>query len=182
MQLQISADVVRRRRVLTALILIVGIICVNGVSVKAAKTVRGADTKDQAFKQYFKALNNRDGKGFVYITCTSHLEKSLDLLTADQMSNNYVEYIQNFMDMSPYSYKGIKKAKYKKISDKQKGKYDKILRRLPKASKYKLDLKGAYSVKIKYKGKASSERSWGNYESVLILYKSEGRWFVLDVD
>lgn len=50
MRLQISADVVRRKRFLTVLILIVGMICVNGVSVKAAKTVRGAATKDQAFK------------------------------------------------------------------------------------------------------------------------------------
>lgn len=181
MQLHIFTSV-SGKRFLMALILIVGMSCVNGVPAKAAKTVRGAATKDQAFKKYFKTLNNRDGKGFVYITCTSGLEQSLDLLTADQTSDTYVGYIQNFMDKSPYSYKEIKKGKYKKISSKQKGKYEKTLRRLPKASENKPDLKGAYSVKIKYKGKASSESKWGKYESVLILYKSAGRWFVLDVD
>lgn len=181
MRFHMFADVVRGKRFLMALMLIAGLSFVNSAPIRADQAVRGAATKNQALKKYFQTLNDLDGKGFVYVTCTPDLEKSLDLMMAGT-SDSYIQYVQGFMNESSYAYTGIKKAKYKKISAKQKARYDKILGQMKKGSKYKLDLSGAYSVKIKYKGKASSERSWRNYKSVLILYKSEGRWFVLDVD
>lgn len=174
-----------KKRLPLMLVMIMSIVLVYGAPVKAkeasTKVIRGASTRNQAVKKYFKTLNDFDGKGFIRITCPVGLEKSLDKLVSG-INNSYKEYIQEYMDEHLYTYKNIKKGKYKRISKKLKKKYTKMLNNLPKAPNRKINLKNAYSVRIRYKCKSSFETGWQRYESVLILYKKSGRWYVLDID
>ena len=148
----------------------------------------GALTMKGAVNSYFKAQQKMDGKAYVNATLSPSMLKAIK--ESEDMSKKEIieEYDDNFEEMHELYqdwYDEDYKVKYKNIKIKDTDKYDKddiedLVDEIEDETDVKVKISKLYEVEVSYREWDCSEEEWNKEETVLLVYKSAGNWYVLE--
>lgn len=149
----------------------------------------GSATMKGAVNAYYKAMQKMDGKALVNATMSNSMLKAMkesEDMTKREIIEELDENFEDMQDLYEDWYDEDYKVKYKNIKIKDKDKYDRddikdIVEEIEDETDVKVSIQQIYEVEVSYREWDCIEEEWNKEEATLILYKSAGNWYVMDM-